>query len=877
MGDTTKSLRLKLMLDGVASIEAGMKRVTNLIGSVKNAVVPLAGLLGATASVYGVAELIKGGLKFNAVIEQQTIAFKTLLGTMGAAQTRVKELSKFAAQTPFELPEVIAANRLLQTLTGGALATEEGMRLVGDAAAAVGRDFQETAMWTGRLYAGLQSGTPIGEATMRLLEMGLISGETKVKLERLAQSGTSVGHGMEIMRETFKGTSGAMLDQSKTFNGLMSTLKDGFAIMMGESVKPFFDQLKVMLDGMANADWEGIGKKVGAFFGVIIESWRDDKFPEMIALLIESGFELGAMGAKKSFDKLVAFIESDSMGSLMAALFNGVMTFGVDLAKALITILKGPIAFFGAGFDWVYDQTREKFTRFGHFLKEVFAVAINFWAEKFEWMINKSIAAFNDLKKYLGFEVTVGAPVKLGRVSGQSEDVRPAKTIGEAYEDMKNASDGFAKDAIAYLDEHLQAARQVFKVGNFGEDSGALKKLMELMERYIASRKMLGGSVPYGATGVGSAGPVNTAAQLNELLANELKLKNHLVEIEGQLARVETDFTTTKAEKYAERKRLMMDEKATLEKIVATMRERAAIEQTIDPKKALQIEGQVTGYESKIAGVDRTIGGLGPDPSSFKQQFSSVFTELRDEWGTLATQMASTFKNSFNSAISSISNGITGLIMGTMTWGQFLQQIPVQIATQIVGAIVQMGVRWVATQLLMAVMGKSILAASVAASVPFAAAQSAIWAAPATLATIATMGGAAAAAPGLIGIAQGLTLAESLTGFEQGGFTGRGAKDGVAGVVHRGEFVFPQDAVNRIGIDRLNAMAFGNSNIDLGEASSGFSPASAASSNVNVEGHKVINIIVRSEAEIKQAIEKHGPAMAIRVIRENKNEVGIPQ
>ena len=49
--------------------------------------------------------------------------------------------------------------------------------------------------------------------------------------------------------------------------------------------------------------------------------------------------------------------------------------------------------------------------------------------------------------------------------------------------------------------------------------------------------------------------------------------------------------------------------------------------------------------------------------------------------------------------------------------------------------------------------------------------------------------------------------AQSSGGFAAGGYTGDGPKYTPAGIVHRGEFVFPQEAVNRIGVSNLGAMA----------------------------------------------------------------------
>lgn len=43
-------------------------------------------------------------------------------------------------------------------------------------------------------------------------------------------------------------------------------------------------------------------------------------------------------------------------------------------------------------------------------------------------------------------------------------------------------------------------------------------------------------------------------------------------------------------------------------------------------------------------------------------------------------------------------------------------------------------------------------------------------------------------------------------GFAAGGFTGAGGKYAPAGIVHRGEYVFPQEAVRRLGVDYLRAL-----------------------------------------------------------------------
>jgi hypothetical protein len=231
----------------------------------------------------------------------------------------------------------------------------------------------------------------------------------------------------------------------------------------------------------------------------------------------------------------------------------------------------------------------------------------------------------------------------------------------------------------------------------------------------------------------------------------------------------------------------------------------------VTPEDRLELSKKNDRLSSSLVGAQDSLSRMGADPNSFRDQFISTLTDLRNEFGTWATEAAGMFKSVFNSAVSSISSGITGLIMGTKTWGQALRDIGNTILTTIIEAIVQMGVRWVLTQIMMAVAGKAIQATATATTTPIAAAQAAIWSVPATLATIASYGAAAVAAPGFIGLAEALVSTQSALGsFAVGGFTGAGGKYEPAGVVHRGEFVMSADSVNRIGLSNLEALHSGD-------------------------------------------------------------------
>jgi hypothetical protein len=719
-------------------------------------------------AVVSLGAAIQQSVKFNAELEQQAVAFKTLLGNAEAASRRMAELAKFAAQTPFELPEIVQASRVLQSLTNGALASGDGLRLVGDAASATGRPLEEAAMWIGRLYAGLQSGTPVGEATLRLLEMGLISGTTARKLNDLAESGEGAGQAMTILRDTFGRLGGAMADQSQTFSGLLSTLKDTFNMALADIGKPLFDALKAGLTELIPVV-EDIGTRIGAFTRLAVQSWRDGRFAELIGLTIEAGVEYGVEAFAGLRDKVLSFFTDERVAN---AIGNSAATLAVGTARAFI----------------------ELNTFFQSYWNSVGVYAAQAIGSAIRLSINAVLASVS--------VATLGR-INLPLIQQTTPNFDEALAGGTAIAQANAAKQKEIVDAL------LETYREFIGIeSSITDESGkqvtAREKLKTLIDQVLAvekSRKDLTG----GAQAVieNEAKLINVKLELQKL---ELQYSRQLQQINQARGAVESSWLMTNIEKYQEKKRLLQNELDLIAKQIAALEKLKA---TATETERVQIEQRMVGLQGTAGGVQNQMTGMGPSPESFSQNFQSTVVQLQNQFGTVAQQMATTFADVFNSAISSISNGITGLIMGTMSWGQALAMIGTTILTTIVQSIVQMGVRWVATQILMATVGKAIMAASLAATIPIAVASSAVWATPATLATIASYGSAAAAAPAFILGAQGAVLAQSLAAFREGGYTGNGNPNDVAGVVHRGEYVIPADAVDRIGLSSLNAMASG--------------------------------------------------------------------
>lgn len=229
------------------------------------------------SGVFGFTALSRGVVNARMELERYNTEFEVLFKSKERASAAMNMVVEFAAKTPFQLPEVIQATRMLETLTRGALSNAEGLRIVGDAASATGLRINELAMWFGRLYDGIQSGRPVGEATMRLQELGIMSGDVRNRIEAMQKTGKSGADVWKMVAESFGRYAGMMEQKSKTLEGKISNIQDVWWRMKTVVADKVFPELKrtadevlasmeaMLVDGTA----EKIGESFATAFGAI--------------------------------------------------------------------------------------------------------------------------------------------------------------------------------------------------------------------------------------------------------------------------------------------------------------------------------------------------------------------------------------------------------------------------------------------------------------------------------------------------------------------------------------------------------------------------------------------------------------------------------
>jgi hypothetical protein len=239
----------------------------NIVGSLTDAMFSLQGLIAGVFAGMAFKEFIGGAIGAASGLEALNAQFKTLLGSQEEATKRMDELTTFSAKTPFQIEDIGKANKILESLTEGALSTAEGMTLVGDTAAFANQPINELAIHIGRLFSGIKGGTAVGESLMRLQEVGALTGDARKQIEELTKSGADSAKIWGVVQNSLGKFSGTMEAMSQTTQGLWSTLKDNLNLAMADLGSALLPMVKAGLDEAI----KGIGSLRDWFSGLKID------------------------------------------------------------------------------------------------------------------------------------------------------------------------------------------------------------------------------------------------------------------------------------------------------------------------------------------------------------------------------------------------------------------------------------------------------------------------------------------------------------------------------------------------------------------------------------------------------------------------------
>lgn len=210
--------------------------VTKMAGAVAIGTLAARGL---TLAMEKLGEAGKFALGAASDMEQNRIAFETMLGSAEAAKKMLKNLSDFAVKTPFELPEVVKGAKQLLAYNISAEKILPTFKALGSIAAGVGKDkLPQLVLAFGQVRAATKlTGMELRqftEAGVPLLEvLAKQSGKTAAQIKEDMENGMQPSF-EEVEKAIFSmseegGKFYNLLDkQSKTLSGTISNIRDQF-------------------------------------------------------------------------------------------------------------------------------------------------------------------------------------------------------------------------------------------------------------------------------------------------------------------------------------------------------------------------------------------------------------------------------------------------------------------------------------------------------------------------------------------------------------------------------------------------------------------------------------------------------------------------
>lgn len=218
--------------------------------------------------------------------------------------------------------------------------------------------------------------------------------------------------------------------------------------------------------------------------------------------------------------------------------------------------------------------------------------------------------------------------------------------------------------------------------------------------------------------------------------------------------------------------------------------------------------------------------------------------------------------STLGSARSELGAFFTDMATGSKDAGDALADMVTGFGKSVISTLADMAAQWLIYQAVQLVVGKTTQSSASLGMVANAQAtafqaQLAAYASTAAipiygpaLAPAAALTAAAATAPMVAGVAS--TSAMAGAGFMDGGYTGHGRRDEVAGPVHRGEYVFDAEATARIGVGNLEALSDGRIGM-IGQSSSASAGAERAQSGAQIIINSPINVQAQQGVTEEQA------------------------
>ena len=238
--------------------QGGLNSVDNALGNfAKKLTIAAAGIYAVKKAVEATVWAISGSIEAAAQKEDVTTQFKVMLGDLEAAKYLYQEINQYAAVTPFETAGL--ADNVKQMMSFGQTAKQafEDIKMLGDVALGDQNKLNRLALVYSQTFSAkkLTGGDLLQYVNAGFNPLEYISKASNGK-KSMAELRKEMEKGLitsDMVRQAFVDATSAggkfyngALEGSKTWNGMMSTLRDNVRILgaeLGEKVLPFLKDI----------------------------------------------------------------------------------------------------------------------------------------------------------------------------------------------------------------------------------------------------------------------------------------------------------------------------------------------------------------------------------------------------------------------------------------------------------------------------------------------------------------------------------------------------------------------------------------------------------------------------------------------------------
>lgn len=251
----------------IQGISASCKKATNSVKQLNDTVAGLAGIqigefVGNVAS--SIANMGLSCIKASAQMRQYEIAFQTMLKSADAGTKILKDLQKFAADTPFDVPGVVESAQQLVAFGFAADEVIPTLRTLGDAAAGLGKSTEGVQQLAYALGQIKTSGTLKTEDINQLTNAGIgawemlaqASGKSISEIKDMTAKGMIDSlTAVQVLTDGINKAYGGMMEKtSKEITGLVSNIEEtvgNTSVVIGKYMIDAFD-IKDLLQGVSD-------------------------------------------------------------------------------------------------------------------------------------------------------------------------------------------------------------------------------------------------------------------------------------------------------------------------------------------------------------------------------------------------------------------------------------------------------------------------------------------------------------------------------------------------------------------------------------------------------------------------------------------------